>query len=74
VQRATRSREHPAAMPRGRDTAPAVAAATAAAAVGQFVIEPAMSACVATTHGVAGELVEMPRGVKRSRDAGVYAV
>jgi hypothetical protein len=43
-------------------------------AVLQFVIEPVMSACVGTAQGVAGELVEMPRGVKRSRDAGVYAV
>jgi hypothetical protein len=43
-------------------------------AVGQFVIKPVMSACVGTAHGVAGELVEMPRGVKRSRDAGVCAV
>jgi hypothetical protein len=43
-------------------------------AVGQFVIEPVMSACVGITHGVTGELVEMSRGVKRSRDAGVCAV
>jgi hypothetical protein len=44
-------------------------------AVGQFVIEPVVSLCVGTTHSVTGESsFAMPRGVKRSRDAGANAV